>query len=52
MAKNLSNSLVRIVGADSEAADMATRAGLIYVGPHGRLSPGALGQQLSLPSTR
>jgi DNA topoisomerase I len=31
MAENVSSSLARIVGADSEAADMATRAGLIYV---------------------
>jgi DNA topoisomerase IB len=31
MAKTLSNSLARIVGADSEAAEMATRAGLVYV---------------------
>jgi DNA topoisomerase-1 len=31
MTKSVSNSLARIVRADSEAADMATRAGLIYV---------------------
>jgi DNA topoisomerase-1 len=31
MAKTLSNALARIVGAESEASVMATRAGLVYV---------------------